>query len=382
MLHRLLMAAGGSGGFTVPDMTSLGWINVMDYGAAGNGSTDDTAAVTAAIAAVSSSGGVLYFPPGTYKTTGGFAIDKPCTILGMGGAPANDRTVLADPSGAVSEITCTSTTANLFTVTSFGVGFEGLTLTNTAATTPTAGAGIATAADATPDSGNALRVLNCTIRDFYIGLSIQYGCWWHVSGCFIWDPVYRGIAIRNLNSATGLAGEFTLESSWFITGARTQTTAIAVDYKGGSGGRINGIETLGSWGVGIEIKPDPASPGYFDPVLITGCMLNGIRDVAVNMIAASGKNIHNVLIANTHMNPGNDGITPSYAIVVDASSGGTIDRIMVTNCSMMAETASSGAAIAINTVDRVRVTGCLQGSFSGGVLSQASSTNVTVTASA
>jgi len=40
--------------------------NVKDYGAVGNGSTDDTAAITAALAA----GGITYFPPGTYMHTG------------------------------------------------------------------------------------------------------------------------------------------------------------------------------------------------------------------------------------------------------------------------------------------------------------------------
>lgn len=42
-----------------------GAINVMWFGATGNGSTDDTAAITAAITAVGS-GDTVYFPPGTY----------------------------------------------------------------------------------------------------------------------------------------------------------------------------------------------------------------------------------------------------------------------------------------------------------------------------
>jgi parallel beta-helix repeat protein len=43
--------------------------NVRDYLATGNGATDDTAAITAAIAALAS-GGTLYLPQGTYVTTG------------------------------------------------------------------------------------------------------------------------------------------------------------------------------------------------------------------------------------------------------------------------------------------------------------------------
>ncbi len=46
--------------------------NVKTYGATGNGSTDDTAAINlakAALLAASSTGGTLYFPAGTYKTS-------------------------------------------------------------------------------------------------------------------------------------------------------------------------------------------------------------------------------------------------------------------------------------------------------------------------
>lgn len=54
---------GGSGDIT---MTELGWINVKDHGAVGDGSTDDSTAINAAIAAMSD-GDVLYFPPGEYR---------------------------------------------------------------------------------------------------------------------------------------------------------------------------------------------------------------------------------------------------------------------------------------------------------------------------
>ena len=47
-----------------------GYVTPQDYGAAGNGTTDDTAAVQAAINAVSAAGGgVVFFPTGTYLVT-------------------------------------------------------------------------------------------------------------------------------------------------------------------------------------------------------------------------------------------------------------------------------------------------------------------------
>lgn len=45
-------------------------INVRDYGAKGDGSTNDTTAINSAITALGSGTGTLYIPPGTYVTTG------------------------------------------------------------------------------------------------------------------------------------------------------------------------------------------------------------------------------------------------------------------------------------------------------------------------
>jgi hypothetical protein len=50
-------------------------LNVKDYGAVGNGSTDDTTAIQATItAAQSAGGGTVYLPPGTYYVTSGITV--------------------------------------------------------------------------------------------------------------------------------------------------------------------------------------------------------------------------------------------------------------------------------------------------------------------
>lgn len=58
------VSGGGGGGI-------LGWFNVVDYGAEGDGSTDDTVAIQDAIdAAAAAGGGVVYFPAGEYIVAG------------------------------------------------------------------------------------------------------------------------------------------------------------------------------------------------------------------------------------------------------------------------------------------------------------------------
>ncbi len=55
------------------------------YGALGNGTTDDSGAITAAhAAAVAAGGGVVLFPPGTYRITAGFTWSQLVSILGAG----------------------------------------------------------------------------------------------------------------------------------------------------------------------------------------------------------------------------------------------------------------------------------------------------------
>lgn len=60
-------------------------INVKAYGAVGDGTTDDSTAIVNALAAVPATGGTLYFPTGTYKTTAiTLNLKNKLTILGDG----------------------------------------------------------------------------------------------------------------------------------------------------------------------------------------------------------------------------------------------------------------------------------------------------------
>jgi len=60
--------------------------NVKAFGAVGDGATDDTAAIQAAIAALPSSGGKVYFPPGTYKVTSTVDLGSGDVLIGGGTA--------------------------------------------------------------------------------------------------------------------------------------------------------------------------------------------------------------------------------------------------------------------------------------------------------
>ena len=74
-----------------------GVIDVTSFGATGNGTTDDTAAILVAVAAIPPTGGVLFFPPGTYKTTMPILVTRSSVaVRGVGDASQIDATVAGD----------------------------------------------------------------------------------------------------------------------------------------------------------------------------------------------------------------------------------------------------------------------------------------------
>lgn len=79
--------------------------NVINFGATGNGSTDDTAAIVSAIAACGggSSAGVVYFPAGTYRITSTLSVANKtgCVLKGDG----NGATYILNSNRASNAIT-------------------------------------------------------------------------------------------------------------------------------------------------------------------------------------------------------------------------------------------------------------------------------------
>jgi hypothetical protein len=62
---------------TIQALVNERWINVKDFGATGDGTTDDHAAIANAVTKLNSEGGILYFPKGTYKDSAGHTLTGP-----------------------------------------------------------------------------------------------------------------------------------------------------------------------------------------------------------------------------------------------------------------------------------------------------------------
>src|SRR5579883_1488805 len=98
-----VVVAQGSGNTALTFSRQFTKVNVKDFGARGDGSTNDATAIQNALNSIPSSGGALLFPPGTYVVTSSFTIPAAVQVMFEEGA------TLAPSSAAVTmlgRITC------------------------------------------------------------------------------------------------------------------------------------------------------------------------------------------------------------------------------------------------------------------------------------
>lgn len=162
---------------------ALDWFVVTDatYGAVGNGTTDDTAAIQAAIdACMAAGGGIVYFPKGVYKITATLNINPGSAanlhLIGEGGEYLTSEILMATA----------NTTALSFTANANGSHVIGLGIVG-----PTGGGsgdGIVGAKD--------VYVRDVRIYGFYNGLHLQNGSFYsyHLRG-FFYNNVNAGVLL-------------------------------------------------------------------------------------------------------------------------------------------------------------------------------------------
>ena len=74
--------------------STAGRVNARDYGAAGDGAADDTAAIQKALAAAEAKGPICFLPPGHYRLNGPLVVPPGVTLLGAsGGTPHSEHPV-------------------------------------------------------------------------------------------------------------------------------------------------------------------------------------------------------------------------------------------------------------------------------------------------
>lgn len=226
-LYKTNFVDGSAGHVTVHNDIGKGLNNlhydVKWYGAKGDGITDDTVAITAAIADIPTTGGILFFPPGIYVTTGGFTIPNPTLIKGCG-MVGEDGTL-----SPTSLITCSSDTDSLFTVTAYTARFRDIALVNTHADAPTAGAGVTCFKAGSWDQ--KVDFDSVSVAGFFVDIDQQTGEYWTMNNCMLFRPVKYALKIANTVNAD--SGDWSISSSYFISDVYSADAAIRIESSGG-----------------------------------------------------------------------------------------------------------------------------------------------------
>jgi hypothetical protein len=346
---QLSITPTGAGGGTGTATAATSWYNVKAYGAVGDGSTDDNVAIAAAITAIPSTGGVLYFPPGTYKDSAGHTLSKPITVRGDGGTTGE----ITD--NAISQINCTSATAVLFSVTSEGCSFQDISLKNTAGTTPTAGTAIRFSS--TTGVGDLFRIDNVKVWRFFDNIDIQSGQQWSIDHSYIIEPVRYGVRVRDVNLQDG--GDWSISNTTIIAYTATQASGSAgIRYESGSAGKItnvkiNGATTNSKWfDNGIDIVP--AFGNLF--LLVSNC---SIENFATHGISSTD----GMLALQVNNCQFGDNVSPFKEAINLAYSSTAYQNVTITGNVFKAPSSTVYAAVALYHVTTGNVSGNVETNF-------------------
>lgn len=230
--------------------------SVINFGATGDGVTDDTIAIKAAIAAAfAAGGGVVWFPAGTYVTTDTLAVPRGVSLHGVPGA-----SYLEINHATKDLLSLTSNNTHLPTVVS-GLGLAAVSITNTGTLVTN------------PVGSNLLAIFeNCELGDF-TGL--------HTGKLAYIEGASRVVFLNCHAALAGNVAGFSLTSAFGqldILGGRITAPATfsntLVSYALGAG-KLSTTFDFRAHSSGANAKAIGISSGTDTPVVVTGCTFYG-----------------------------------------------------------------------------------------------------------
>ena len=289
--------------------------DVRAYGARGDG-TDDTAAVNEAIqtAEANPRGGIVYFPPGTYRITNALLLPSelltvrhPLQFLGAG--------------PKLSVITTDDATRNIFhlllAVPDINDKVEPVIFRDLkfeAMVTRTGGAAIRQ--DVTPGSffQHGIRIENCHFKGQFISVHLRGASSSVIENSTFWQGIASEADVWIDEQVGGDSTTHLITGCLF--GDSTQTASKAIKMTGRSGGDriIGNLFAYYDTQIHFEIAGGTAQ-------LVHGNVMEGARTAAVRM-AGSNNQIHSVISGNT-MRVGASAV-PRRCILADVRGAGAL----------------------------------------------------------
>lgn len=261
--------------------------DVKNYGAKGDGVTDDGAAIGKAIAACKSEGGgTVYFPIGNYVTNQQYVLDFNVNIKGEGMGAFQIFAANLTNYKYSSAIYYTSPTGNLFTFQKDAINndypirsIQSITLINKASTTPTAGSAVKCL-----DNAQNFVIRDVLVTGFYINFDYVSTTYWLMDNVRINAPIAYGIRLGN-NIDSDL-GDWSINNCIFSS-SKFPSSATAFYWKAGGGGKItntkfNSVGYIVANNFIYDILAD-MSDGPTSLLQVSNCSFENFQTAAVKM---------------------------------------------------------------------------------------------------
>jgi Pectate lyase superfamily protein len=337
---------------TSPTVTNrLNWFFVQQYGAKGDGATDDTAAIQAAFTAAGALGNgaaVVYFAPGNYKITA--VITWPNSTIWAFGAGSNY------PGGlGISQILMDSPTENAFVIPAQGCKVTDLYFMQTG--------GTATAGAAILGSGFRLTVRDCLFQGFWNGIQQTEQVTSLIDHCVFLDQVNHCIDTTNSNpdEGDGLVVGCTFSSF-------TVPTAAGFFQNGSGGQKISGCKFVSAVVFMVNCIECVFGPSTStSDLLISNCSIEQYTGAGILVNVQAGGEFYNVTVVGCNISSYNAG-----AGIVLVGTGGNLFNVCVTGCSIT----NNVNGVSITDVNKVSISGTLFNAGSNNIVQAGANDNI------
>lgn len=312
--------------------------NAQDYGATGDGVTDDTAACQMAIdACLSAGGGVVYLPTGRYAISAALRITGAMTLQGAG--------------RRLSTILLNSTTLNAIVVDIAVAALSDYDTTHFSNfgiigddTAPTAGDLITIQTSTSiPVEGPVFRDL--WFQDGWNGLHIESGATYTIDNCHFYRQFNHGIFLED--TVNHDHGDGVITNNFFL-GRNVTANAAAVHLASGGGLRFtDNIAAVYDYGIRVVLASGAATSEFF----ITNNRINLVDVAAITFEKGGGTEVNTVAIT------GNKLMSKGRAIDLSDANVGWLYGVAITGNVLWGYTGGTPTVVDIATATDFVISG-------------------------
>ncbi|WP_143279290.1 glycosyl hydrolase family 28-related protein [Bradyrhizobium ottawaense] len=326
----------GTGGGSFTDGGGVSWvpiavddsINVKVFGAKGDGSTDDTAAIQAAITAYQGTGATIFLPRGAYK------VSDPIVITGTLRLVGESRYGTA--------ITWTNTTLYVLNIsTAQQVFVERISFNGPASAT----AGNIITLDGPAPVGNSFSCIrDCGFNQGYNHVVTASASDWTVENCYFSEYMNYGVFVSD--SLHHDAGDSFIGSCTLTT---SKPNAVAILQVSSGGLKIVGNKIIGGV-AGYQMQLDSAAGVNTVDLVMVGNSIEGQTQVCVNFTRPAGSLMFGgIVIAGNQFSGSGIPTSTSWVCIQTDTNAGWLSRLAITgNHILMGAGTGSPSFIGIN----------------------------------